>query len=79
MLPGHLSAKTSGGQTSLIKIGRPRNEKGVGDAVAANTVIMGSQRKLIKIDANLTDGKLENDRVALQCKDADWWVDATGQ
>lgn len=40
---------------------------------------MWRERELIKVNANLTDGKLDDNWVSLQCKNAHWWVDATCQ
>lgn len=78
VLSGHLTAETIRRQTRLVKVGGPGDEKGVGDAVAAGAVVVRRQGKLIKVNANLADGKLEDNRVPLQREDAHGRVDATG-
>lgn len=79
MLSGHLAAEPGSGKAGLVKVGRARDEEGVGDAVAADAVVVRRQRELIKVDANLTDGELEDDGVPLQREDAHRRVDATGE
>lgn len=78
MLSGHLAAEAIRGQTRLVKVGRSRDEKGVGDAVAAGAVVVRRQGELVKVNANLANGKLEDNRVPLQREDAHGRVDATG-
>ena len=75
MLSSHLATYSSSGQTRLVKVGRSRDDKRIGDTIAAQTLIVRSQTEFIKIDSNLADRKFYDNRVTVKGKDANWWID----